>query len=112
MEATENAPLFAKLEKGEKMEAKMEGKTAEKSEMKAEGKSEKAEGAKGEKAEAEEAEVPESNLSGIGIGELMIFTGFLGVFLFMFFNNLAKRPIIPENDPYLKENERLEVIYS
>jgi hypothetical protein len=109
LEATENAPLFAKLEgKGEKAEAaNMEGKSAEKAEMKGAG---KAEGAKGAKVEEEAA--PESNLSAIGLGELMIFTGFLGVFLFMFFNNLAKRPIIPENDPYLKENERLEVVYS
>jgi len=109
LEATENAPLFAKLEgKGEKMEAtaKKESKGAEMTEMKA---TDKAEGGK---AEAVDAETPDSNLSGIGIGELMIFVGFLGVFLYMFFNNLSKRPIIPENDPYLKENEKLEVIYS
>jgi hypothetical protein len=57
------------------------------------------------------AEAP-SNYAGIGIGEILIFIGFLGVFLYMFFNNLAKRPIIPENDPYLKEAERLTVTYA
>jgi hypothetical protein len=62
---------------------------------------------------AEEAEeAPVSNFAGIGIPEILVFTGFLGVFLFLFFNNLAKRPIVPENDPYLKENERLVVTYS
>lgn len=42
--------------------------------------------------------------AGIGIFELMVFAGFLGLFLFMFFNNLKKRPIVPESDPYLKES--------
>jgi hypothetical protein len=66
-----------------------------------------------EKAEQNaDEDAPSRTFSGIGIAELLVFTGFLGVFLFMFFNNLAKRPIIPENDPYLKENEKLEVIYS
>lgn len=57
-------------------------------------------------------EAPEKNFAGIGIGELMVFIGFLGAFLFLFFQNLAKRPISPENDPYLKENEKLVVTYS
>ncbi len=61
---------------------------------------------------AEEAEKPEANFAGIGLPEIMVFIGFLGVFLFLFFRNLAKRPIVPENDPYLKENEKLVVIYS
>ena len=65
----------------------------------------------GEKA-GEEEEKPEVNFAGIGIGEILVFIGFLGAFLYMFFNNLAKRPIVPENDPYLKENEKLEVVYS
>lgn len=52
------------------------------------------------------------NYAGIGIGEVLIFFGFLGLFLYMFFNNLSKRPIVPENDPYLKEAERLTVTYS
>lgn len=52
------------------------------------------------------------NYAGIGIGEFLIFFGFLGLFLYMFFNNLSKRPIVPENDPYLKEAEKLTVTYS
>ena len=52
------------------------------------------------------------NFAGIGLGEIMIFFGFLGIFLYMFFNNLSKRPIVPENDPYLKEAEQLTVTYS
>lgn len=68
----------------------------------------------GEKAEAgkEGEEAPATNFAGIGIGELLVFIGFLGAFLFAFFRNLAKRPIIPENDPYLKESERIVVVYS
>lgn len=52
------------------------------------------------------------NFAGIGIGEILIFFGFLGLFLYMFFNNLSKRPIVPESDPYLKEAEKLTVTYS
>jgi hypothetical protein len=52
------------------------------------------------------------NDAGMGVCELLIFIGFLGAFLYLFFLNLAKRPIIPENDPYLKENEKLEVTYA
>ena len=52
------------------------------------------------------------NFARIGLGELMVFTGFLGAFLYLFFLNLAKRPIVPENDPYLKENEKLVVTYA
>jgi len=58
------------------------------------------------------AEAPEKNFAGIGIAEVLVFIGFLGGFLFMFFNNLAKRPITPEDDPYLKESEKLTVTYS
>ncbi|HRG88899.1 MAG TPA: hypothetical protein PLW44_07785 [Chitinophagales bacterium] len=57
-------------------------------------------------------EAPVTNYSGIGIGEIMIFIGFLGAFLFAFFLNLSKRPIVPESDPYLKEAEKLTVTYS
>jgi hypothetical protein len=53
-----------------------------------------------------------ANFAGIGLFEIMVFIGFLGLFLYMFFNNLAKRPIVPEDDPYLKECEKLEVVYS
>ena len=68
--------------------------------------------AKGEKKEGEEHEAPVANYAGIGLGELLVFFGFLGAFLFAFFNNLAKRPIVPENDPYLKESEKIVVVYS
>ncbi len=57
-------------------------------------------------------EAPVTNYSSIGIGEIMIFIGFLGAFLFAFFLNLSKRPIVPESDPYLKEAEKLTVTYS
>ncbi|MFN8322927.1 MAG: hypothetical protein U0T74_09740 [Chitinophagales bacterium] len=59
-----------------------------------------------------EHEAPVKNFAGIGIGEILIFIGFLGAFLFAFFRNLAERPITPENDPYLKESEKLTVTYS
>ncbi len=61
--------------------------------------------------EVHQEEAP-ANYAGIGIGELMVFIGFLGVFLYLFFNNLSKRPIMPESDPFLKECERLEVTYA
>lgn len=57
-------------------------------------------------------EAPVTNYAGIGIGEIMIFIGFLGAFLFAFFLNLSKRPIVPESDPYLKEAEKLTVTYA
>jgi hypothetical protein len=66
-----------------------------------------------EKLDSKEPEAEaDINFAGIGICELMVFTGFLGAFLYLFFLNLAKRPIVPENDPYLKENEKLVVTYS
>ncbi|MFN8285669.1 MAG: hypothetical protein U0V74_02895 [Chitinophagales bacterium] len=85
------------------------GEKAEVKEVKSEGnqKAEKAEGK--EKGEGEEQEI---NYAGIGLGEILVFIGFLGAFLYMFFNNLKKRPIIPENDPYLKENEQLVVTWA
>jgi hypothetical protein len=63
-------------------------------------------------AKKEEAEAPVVNFAGIGIGEGLVFIGFLGAFLYLFFRNLAKRPIIPEDDPYLKESEKLVVTYA
>jgi hypothetical protein len=62
-------------------------------------------------AESHHAEV-EKTFAGIGLGEILVFIGFLGVFLYMFFNNLAKRPLTPESDPYLKESEKLTVTYA
>ncbi|HWB63202.1 MAG TPA: hypothetical protein VG603_06830 [Chitinophagales bacterium] len=78
------------------------GKEKEEGAVKAESKKE---------GEAEEAPA-ELNYASIGIPELLVFVGFLGIFLYLFFTNLAKRPIVPENDPYLKENELLEVTYA
>jgi hypothetical protein len=63
-------------------------------------------------AKKEEEEAPAANFAGIGIGEGLVFIGFLGAFLYLFFRNLAKRPIIPEDDPYLKESEKLVVTYA
>lgn len=117
LELSENAPLFAKLEsKGEKHEAvakDMVPATLQK-EVEQVGikKVDKADTPGEIKEQNADEDKPGMTFSGIGIGEILVFIGFLGVFLFMFFNNLAKRPIIPENDPYLKENERLEVVYS
>lgn len=55
---------------------------------------------------------PVTNFASIGLVEVLIFIGFLGLFLYMFFNNLSKRPIVAENDPYLKESERITVTYA
>lgn len=48
----------------------------------------------------------------IGIGEILVFVGFLGLFLYMFFTRLSKRNLIIEKDPYLGENIRLNVTWS
>jgi hypothetical protein len=117
LDASENAPLFAKLEsKGEKVATiakdlppASQQKNVEQVGIK---KVDKADTPAEKKEQDADEDKPGMTFSGIGIGEILIFIGFLGVFLFMFFNNLAKRPIIPENDPYLKENERLQVVYS
>ncbi len=45
----------------------------------------------------------------LGLVELMIFTGFIGAFLFMFFLELAKRPLVPANDPYLQESIKHQI---
>jgi hypothetical protein len=49
------------------------------------------------------------NYANLGLVELMIFTGFIGAFLFMFFLELAKRPLVPENDPYLQESIKHQI---
>jgi hypothetical protein len=67
---------------------------------------------KGGEGKKEEGEKPEANFASIGLPEILVFIGFLGAFLYLFFRNLAKRPLVPENDPYLKENERLVVTYA
>lgn len=63
-------------------------------------------------AEHHEGVTEEKNFGGIGLGEIMIFIGFLGAWLWFFFANLAKRSIVPENDPYLKENLNHHVEYA
>jgi hypothetical protein len=50
--------------------------------------------------------------AGLGLVELMILVGFLGVFLLTFFDRLSKAPLINESDPYLKESLRHHVEYA
>lgn len=71
------------------------------------------EAAHGEHGSAEHhvADAP-NNFAGIGLAEILVFIGFLGAFLFMFFMNLAKRNLVPENDPYLKEAQRHHVTWA
>jgi hypothetical protein len=107
MNKSQSVVLYAAADEKKEGVTDMPAAKENKGEMKTEMK--KAEG--GEK-EHKEHEAEAVNYASIGLGEILVFIGFLGLFLFMFFNNLKKRPIIPENDPYLKENEKLEVIYS
>jgi hypothetical protein len=111
------AALLPVAEEGEKKETVAEATAAKETAPAAEVKEGKKEAKEGEKSaaahgEKKEAEAAPANYAGIGIGEILVFIGFLGAFLYLFFNNLSKRPIIPESDPYLKESEQLEVIYS
>lgn len=53
-----------------------------------------------------------STYAGIGIVEILIFIGFLGGFIFMFFHQLAKFDLYPVNDPYIKESIRHHVEYA
>ena len=89
--ATEKKGTDAVAEKTESKPAEAEGK--------AEGK---------EKEEVEEVKT----YAGFGICEILIFTGFLGGFLLMFFNEFSKDSVFNENDPYLKESLRLHVEYA
>ena len=50
--------------------------------------------------------------AGLGLPEIMIFVGFLGAFLLMFFTEFAKDSTFNENDPYLKESLRHHVEYA
>ena len=115
---TETVVLYAEAtEKKEEAKAvtdatpAVENKEAVTTEVKKTEGGEKEEAKEGEKKEGEE-EAPVLNYASINIGEVLVFIGFLGAFLFLFFRNLAKRPITPENDPYLKECERIVVTYS
>jgi len=44
------------------------------------------------------------NYAGFGLVEILIFIGFAGAFLFMFFFELAKHPLLNEKDPYFQES--------
>jgi hypothetical protein len=59
-----------------------------------------------------EPEAVVKTYASFGIVEILIFTGFLGGFLFMFFNEFSKDTVFNENDPYLKESLRLHVEYA
>jgi len=83
-----------------------------KDEMKAEGKQEKKASGVAEPIEAEAAQEPTKTYAGLGICEILIFTGFLGGFLLMFFNEFSKDTVFNENDPYLKESLKLHVEYA
>ena len=83
-------------------------KPATKEDLKTEGKME----AKGEVKEAKEEEAPLQTYAGFGLAEILIFTGFLGGFLLMFFGEFAKDTTFNENDPYLKESLKLHVEYA
>ena len=108
------AAVFYAQNKTEDKAASKEEKpgTDAKDEVKSEGKQEMK--VSGERApiEATEAEAPIQTYAGFGIFEIMIFTGFLGGFLLMFFGEYSKEPVFNENDPYLKESLRLHVEYA
>jgi hypothetical protein len=102
---TEKVVLYA--EAGDKKEAASDG-----SPLKQNTSGMATEMKKKEEGKAEETAAPEKNFGGIGPAELLVFVGFFGLFVYLFLLNLAKRPIVPEDDPYLKEAERLVVTYA
>lgn len=42
--------------------------------------------------------------AGFGLVEILIFIGFAGLFLYMFFWELERHPLVNENDPYFRES--------
>jgi hypothetical protein len=86
--------------------------TDAKDEVKSEGKQEVKESGKAEPKEEAEAQEATKTYAGLGICEILIFIGFLGGFLLMFFNEFSKDAVFNENDPYLKESLRLHVEYA
>jgi uncharacterized membrane protein YqiK len=68
--------------------------------------------AHGEHADGHGEHAEVTSYVGLGIFELMVLAGFVGAFLFMFFNTLSKEPLINESDPYLKESLRHHVEYA
>ncbi len=73
---------------------------------------EKAESKSETKGAVKEEEAAIQTYAGFGLVEILIFTGFLGGFLLMFFNEFSKDTLFNENDPYLKESLRLNVEYA
>ena len=80
-----------------------------KGEIKAEG---KAEAKEGKEKEAKEEEEAVQTYAGFGLAEILIFIGFIGGFLLMFFSEFSKDTVFNENDPYLKESLKLHVEYA
>lgn len=62
--------------------------------------------------EGEEACCGLQTKASLGLPELLTFVGFLGMFLYMFFNEFSKDSTFNENDPYLKESLRHHVEYA
>ncbi len=50
--------------------------------------------------------------AGFGLVEILIFIGFTGAFLFMFFHELAKHPLLNEKDPYFQESVKHSITYA
>jgi hypothetical protein len=67
---------------------------------------------KSEPKDGEENEAVVKTYAGFGIAEMLIFVGFLGGFLLMFFTEFSKDTVFNENDPYLKESLKLNVEYA
>lgn len=111
---TKNVVMFAEAQNAAhtSTDATKHESTAPAAEVKHEADHHSSQGAHNAKNEGEHHEAPVKNFAGIGIGELLVFIGFAGLFLFMFFQNLAKRNLIPEDDPYLKESEKLSVTWA
>jgi hypothetical protein len=102
----EKAGTDATTEKAEvKTEAKGEA-------VKSEGKEGVKESGKHEGVEPVDAQEPTKTYAGLGIVEILIFAGFLGGFLLMFFTEFSKDSTFNENDPYLKESINLHVEYA
>jgi len=91
-------------------DAKHNGEASQ--EVKSEGKEEVKESGKHVALEPAEPQEATQTYAGFGIAEILIFTGFLGGFLLMFFNEFSKDTVFNENDPYLKESQNLHVEYA
>lgn len=103
---TESEAKEAKSEEG-----KEEGKAGEKACCAGMGKGECKEHMGGKECKEGEECGPQTKAS-LGLPELLTFVGFLGMFLYMFFNEFSKDSTFNENDPYLKESLRHHVEYA